>query len=78
MASSNYPSLVIDVQLPSPYDAYMSNRPGLVKQFYEAFSKLNRNDFVENLVALASLFGATDRFWTVTGSFRNAGRRKQP
>jgi hypothetical protein len=36
----------------------MSNRPELVKQFYEAFSKVDRNDFVENLLAANFTFSA--------------------
>lgn len=36
----------------------MSNRPGLIKQFYQAFSNANRNDFVENLLASRFTFSA--------------------
>ncbi len=36
----------------------MSNRPELVKQFFEAFSKGERNDFVENLLAPDFTFSA--------------------
>lgn len=36
----------------------MSNRPVLVKKFYEAFSKVDRNDFVENLLSPNFTFSA--------------------
>src|SRR6202451_4618787 len=36
----------------------MSNRPGLIKQFYEAFSNTDRNNFVENLLASSFTFSA--------------------
>jgi hypothetical protein len=36
----------------------MSNRPGLVKQFYEAFSNVDRNNFVENLLDTNFTFSA--------------------
>jgi hypothetical protein len=36
----------------------MNNRPELVKQFFEAFSKVDRNDFVENLLASDFTFSA--------------------
>jgi ketosteroid isomerase-like protein len=36
----------------------MSNRPGLVKQFYEAFSKQADRDFVEDLLAPNFSFSA--------------------
>jgi len=36
----------------------MSNRSELIKQFYEAFSKVDRNDFVENLLDLNFTFSA--------------------
>jgi hypothetical protein len=36
----------------------MSNRPELIKQFYEAFSNVDRNDFVENLLAPSFTFSA--------------------
>jgi len=36
----------------------MSDRPELIKQFYEAFSKVDRNDFVENLLAPDFTFSA--------------------
>jgi ketosteroid isomerase-like protein len=36
----------------------MSNRPELVKQFFEAFSKGNRSDFIESLLAPNFTFSA--------------------
>ncbi len=36
----------------------MSSRPELVKQFYEAFSKVDRNEFVENILAHNFTFSA--------------------
>jgi hypothetical protein len=36
----------------------MSNRPALVKRFYEAFSNVDRDDFVENLLAPNFTFSA--------------------
>jgi hypothetical protein len=36
----------------------MSNRPELIKQFYDAFSNVDRNDFVENLIAHNFTFSA--------------------
>lgn len=36
----------------------MSSRPDLVKQFYEAFSKVDRNDFIENLLTADFTFSA--------------------
>ncbi|MGH7156672.1 MAG: nuclear transport factor 2 family protein [Nitrosotalea sp.] len=36
----------------------MSNRSKLVKRFYEAFSKVDRNEFVENLLASNFTFSA--------------------
>ncbi len=36
----------------------MSNRTELVKQFYEAFSKVDRSDFIENLLAPNFTFSA--------------------
>jgi hypothetical protein len=36
----------------------MSNRPGLVTQLFEAFSKVERNDFVENLLSSSFTFSA--------------------
>lgn len=49
----------------------MSNRPELVKQFYEAFSKVDRNDFVENLLAPNFTFSAPpDPFLDRDGFFK--------
>jgi len=50
-------SAIVDAQLSSPYDVCMSNRPGLVKQFYEAFSKADR-DLADNLLAPNFTFSA--------------------
>ena len=36
----------------------MSNRPELVKQFFAAFSRVDHNDFVENLLASNFTFSA--------------------
>jgi hypothetical protein len=36
----------------------MSNHAELIKQFYEAFSKVDRNEFVENLLAHDFTFSA--------------------
>jgi hypothetical protein len=49
----------------------MSNRPELIKQFYEAFSKVDRNDFVENLLAPTFTFSAPpDPFLDRDGFFK--------
>jgi hypothetical protein len=49
----------------------MSNRPALVKQFYEAFSKTDRNDFVENVLAPNFTFSAPpDPFLDRDGFFK--------
>ena len=59
------------MHLSSPYHAYMGNRPGLVKQFYEAFSKTDRNSFVENLLAPNFTFSAPpDPFLDRDGFFK--------
>jgi ketosteroid isomerase-like protein len=62
---------IVDGQRSSPYDVLMSNRPELVKQFYEAFSKGNR-DFAEKLLAPNFTFSAPpdpfldrDRFFKI-------------
>lgn len=48
----------------------MSNRPELVKQFYEAFSRADRNEFVENLLAPHFTFSAPpDPFLDRNGFF---------
>ena len=49
----------------------MSNRTGLVKRFYEAFSKVDRDDFVENLLASNFTFSAPpDPFLDRDGFFK--------
>jgi hypothetical protein len=59
------------MQLSSPYDISMSNRPGLVKQFYEAFSKADRGEFVETLLAPNFTFSAPpDPFLDRDGFFK--------
>jgi hypothetical protein len=40
------------------YDIKMSNRPGLIKKFYEDFSNVDRSDFVEKLLAPNFTFSA--------------------
>ncbi|HEY2003737.1 MAG TPA: nuclear transport factor 2 family protein [Candidatus Saccharimonadia bacterium] len=49
----------------------MSDRPGLVKQFYKAFSEVDRNDFVERLLAPNFTFSAPpDPFLDRAGFFK--------
>jgi|GEM_PF-1019063 len=63
-------STAVDALLPSTYNVFMSNRPGLVKQFYEAFSNGDR-EFGENLLAPNFTFSAPpDPFLDRAGFFK--------